>query len=272
MGRLPVSKMGSDRGRITWLNEKILKHQEDQKVKNIANSKFKFFYKRPYEFLHTYEDIFSKEIYRFKASGERPVIIDCGANIGVSVLYFKSLYPDSTIIAFEPDANNFDLLKSNVLINGLQNVDLRKAAVWITEGEISFESSGSEASHISATAQPSAQAIPSVRLADILSGFQKIDFLKIDIEGAEWEVLNDAKAELGKVMHLFLEYHGKATETSKLIDLLQIVQNAGFAAYVQNAATGIKYPFLSTDKKFTVYDVQLNIFCFRPTRSITVSV
>src|SRR5262249_62206976 len=54
-------------------------------------------------FLSIYDQIFVREIYRFESSDDAPFIIDGGANIGASVLYFKKLYPKSRIIAFEPD-------------------------------------------------------------------------------------------------------------------------------------------------------------------------
>jgi predicted O-methyltransferase YrrM len=53
------------------------------------------------------------KIYRFNSLITKPLILDCGANVGVSVLYFKRLYPDAEIIAFEPDEDVFAILKQN---------------------------------------------------------------------------------------------------------------------------------------------------------------
>ena len=60
----------------------------------------------------------------------KPFIIDCGANIGLSVIYLKNLYPDAEIVAFEPDEQNFQLLQKNIASFGFKNVEARKEAVW----------------------------------------------------------------------------------------------------------------------------------------------
>src|SRR6266540_416966 len=65
-------------------------------------------------FLDMYEDIFKEQTYRFQTSHLSPYIIDGGANIGLSTLYFKELYPNSHITAFEADEQIFDVLKRNV--------------------------------------------------------------------------------------------------------------------------------------------------------------
>lgn len=245
---------------ISWVREKILKHQEDQTVKRLQAGKFTISFKRPYELLHSYTEIFANELYRFQSASAAPTIIDCGSNIGLSVLYFKAIYPSSKIIAFEPDANNFLLLEENVRQNHLQDVQLNKAAVWTRDGEISFESNESEASHISDNA--SSNRVASVSLRRILEQHQSIDFLKVDIEGAEWPVMNDIQDQLRRVDNLFLEYHGKARETQKFNDLISILSKAGFKVYVRNAADNLDHPFVEKETA-AIYDVQLNLFCYR---------
>lgn len=261
IGKLPLNRQKPDKKKINWLNEKILKHQEDKQVKSISLGKFKVFYQRPYELLHTYTEIFSNGIYQFQSSTEEPIIIDCGSNIGMSVLNFKSQYPKARILAFEPDTNNFELLKKNVEVNQLENIELHKAAIWIQTGKISFESNATEASHISEN-KGQGQEVDSQRLADLLSSLSVVHFLKIDIEGAEWQVIRDSAGELQKVQNLFLEYHGKAHETQKLKDIFEILERAGFAVYVQNAADNLSHPFVNKTTD-TIYDVQLNLYCYK---------
>lgn len=246
---------------ITWMQEKIIKHQDDQRIKKLSIDGLIISYKRPYELLHTYKEIFQREIYRFHSEKNNPLIIDCGANIGISVLYYKSIYPDAKVIAFEPDTNNFRLLEENVRQNGYQHVTLHQEAVWTSDGEIIFSANETEASHI-AKQGDSGQAVKSIRFNDFLSKQPQIDFLKIDIEGAEWEVITDCAANLSKVNNLFLEYHGKVHETSKLVDLLRFVREAGFSVYIKMAADQLYHPFI--DKTLPLpYDVQLNLFCYK---------
>jgi FkbM family methyltransferase len=247
---------------LAWVNEKVLKHEEDREEKEITLSGYRIAYRRPYELMHTYKELFEKGLYQFSTPANNPLIIDCGANIGLSVLYFKTLYLNARVLAFEPDAGNFALLEKNVRNNNLADVTLYNSAVWIHNDTLQFASSGSEASHIAAEATAGAISVKAFRLADHLQQYKTVGFLKIDIEGAEEAVLKDCAGVLNRVENLFLEYHGKTNETKKLNTILSIIQNAGFSTYIQNAADHLNNPYVS---KTTggLYDVQLNIFCFR---------
>jgi FkbM family methyltransferase len=75
--------------------------------------------------------IFFEETYFFRAASPEPVILDCGSNIGMSVLYFKMLYPAARIIA--PAA--FAKLRDNVARNSLTGVTLHNCALSDEEGE-----------------------------------------------------------------------------------------------------------------------------------------
>lgn len=247
--------------RLSWFNIKLLKHQEDVSEKVFHIGDLVIHYRRPYELLHTYTEIFANEIYKFRAGKDAPLVLDCGTNIGMSMLYFKKLYPKARLVAFEPDAANFSLLQKNAKANNLSDVTLHNAAVWTANGTLSFSSAGSEASHVT-TDGSGGQLVQSIRLADILSAEETIDFLKIDIEGAEWPVVQDCASYFNKVQHLFLEYHGKTSESGKLAGLMEIIARSGFSVYVQNAADALPSPFLNKTTN-TIYDVQLNLYCFK---------
>ena len=251
-----------DANHLTWVNEKVLKHEDDKEEKEITLSGYRIAYRRPYEVLHTYKELFEKQIYRFSSPVNNPLIIDCGANIGLSVLYFKWLYPTARIVAFEPDGDNYALLDKNIRNNNLADVTLHKAAVWVHNDSIHFSSSGSEASHISDVTAPSSVSVKAFQLADLLQQHQTVAFLKIDIEGAEEAVLKDCAATLDRIQNLFLEYHGKTNETQKLNSVLSMIEKAGFSTYIQNAADHLSHPYISKTSN-GLYDVQLNIFCFR---------
>ena len=62
----------------------------------------------------TYEDLFAKGDYGFSVQKSPTTIVDAGANIGLASVIFANRWPDATIIAIEPEAGNFDLLKKNV--------------------------------------------------------------------------------------------------------------------------------------------------------------
>src|SRR5512134_1625936 len=76
-----------------------------------------------------YKDLIVNQIYRFEALRPDPCILDCGSNIGLSILYFKRLYPKARIIGFEPDPAVLHYLQDNVSANGLTDVKVVQAAV-----------------------------------------------------------------------------------------------------------------------------------------------
>ena len=263
VGRLkPPTHQGRFKS-IGWLQEKILKHEDDQQEKSNTLNGLPVYYQRPDERLHTYDELFVGEMYRFQAVTDQPVILDCGANIGLSVLYFKQLYPHANIWAFEPDENNFRLLEKNIAVNHLSHVQAVPKAVWVEDGYVSFLANGTEASRITdESLATNGQQVPCVRLAGVLRNFDQVDFLKMDIEGGEHKVIPDCADELHRVRNLFLEYHGRTSDNIQLTNLLSIVQQQGFMVYIRNAADSLVHPF--TEKQGTAqYDVQLNIFCYK---------
>ena len=96
----------------------------------------------------SYREVLLEQIYRFVARRANPFIIDCGANIGLSVIYFKHLYPAARIIAFEPDPQNFAALQHNVQAFALADVTLYQKAVWNAETELAFQATGSLGSRV----------------------------------------------------------------------------------------------------------------------------
>lgn len=259
LGKIKKEKPTTRFPRLSWWQEKILKHQEDRQLKKINFGTLSLHYQRPYEVLHTYKELFEDEIYNFKTTKENPFIIDCGANIGLSVLYFKGLHPKATVLAFEPDAANFKLLQKNITANGLKDVTAMQSAVWTHNDTVSFSSNGSQGSQIS-NENKNSVTVKASRLADFLNQKQ-VDFLKIDIEGAEWEVLKDCAPYLHHVQDLFVEYHGKVDEAEKLAGLLDLLKNK-FQIYIKPAADNLSHPFVEKQTG-GAFDVQLNIFCYR---------
>src|SRR5437773_1931564 len=97
------------------------------KTRKIDGISFSFLNEKEFEFL--YHEIFKVEEWRFTAKTPSPFIIDCGAHIGISVLYFKKLYPRAKIAAFEPNPDTFKLLELNIRQNNLSDVKLVNAAI-----------------------------------------------------------------------------------------------------------------------------------------------
>ncbi|MEX1239153.1 MAG: FkbM family methyltransferase, partial [Cyclobacteriaceae bacterium] len=205
----------------------------------------------------------AEEVYKFYSANPKPLILDCGANIGLSVIYFKKLFPKSQIVAFEPDTLIFEKLKSNILEFGFDGVELVKKALWEKETTMSFLAEGTLGGRLVETEEISSDSrifsIPTVRLKDYLT--KSVDFLKIDIEGAEYQVISDCADSLQNVRFLFIEYHSVATEKQMLNEILSIITRAGFRYYIREASRNVQHPFLDSNKNW--FDLQLNISCYR---------
>jgi FkbM family methyltransferase len=192
----------------------------------------------------------------FKSDSPSPVIYDCGANVGVSVLYFKQLFPKANITAFEPDTQVFTCLQQNLADNNITGIQLHNKAVWKNADGILFGSEGADGGSI--YFEGNKVQLPSVRLKDMLAIEQRVDLLKMDIEGAEVEVLKDCGAELKKVQYLFVEYHSWINEEQKLDDLLKLLRENGFRYYIHSIGETLKAPFVMRESSNGM-DIQLDI-------------
>jgi FkbM family methyltransferase len=217
----------------------------------------------PFWFLHSVQEIFIDEVYKFAPERTDPTIIDCGANIGLSAIYFKSNWPDAKVIAFEPDPSVFDLLEKNVKERRFAAVETRNAAVWIYDSTLRFEVEGALGGKLSVAAGDGRTQIgvQAFRLRDLLDA--PVDFLKIDIEGAEYAVLNDCRDRLENVRNLFVEYHAAPAERQRLSEMLSWFSDAGFRYYISEASALQPHPFIS--RGGDVFEMQLNISCYRTT-------
>lgn len=211
--------------------------------------------------IHSVEELFCDNIYAFHADSKAPYIIDCGANIGVSVVFFKQLYPEARILAFEPDKEIFRLLEENVRSFELADVTLENKAVWSKNEELTFYNEGALAGSLTTdfASKNNKVTIPAVDLLPYLN--ESVDFLKLDIEGAEHVVLHHIASKLSNVKHLFVEYHSDRNKPQQLNELLEIITNAGFRYYIKEADNITPNPYIRAPKG--PYDLQLNISCYK---------
>lgn len=117
--------------------------------------------------------------------GKTPLIVDCGANIGLSARYFSIEFPESRVIALEPEARNFAAANRNC--SDRKNVFLRKCGVGSTRGFVSI-SNPDEASWCYQTTRDEPGAdIELITINDLLDADEGMEpfIVKIDIEGFE---------------------------------------------------------------------------------------
>jgi FkbM family methyltransferase len=218
---------------------------------------FPFYFADAATFLHGYEEIFDQEIYKFNATSNAPNIIDCGSNIGLSVVYFKRLYPNARVTAFEPDKNIAQTLKKNIESFKLSNIEVNEKAIWINNNGIEFQQEGGFSGRIPKPGDTeNIVKVPTKRLKDLL--ISKVDFLKMDIEGAEYPVILDCADSLENVENFFIEYHSHVKEEQDLHMILELLHSKGFRYHIHEAYTR-KHPFVSNESMVGM-DLQLNIF------------
>lgn len=213
-------------------------------------------------FVFMYEEIFKKCIYKFESSSSDPFIIDCGANIGLSLIYFKQLFPASRIIAFEPDKEIYKTLSFNCNSFGLSNIELIPKACWNEVTTLEFLSEGADGGRTAVAEDGKANVVQveTIRLRDYID--RTVDFLKIDIEGAEFTVLNDIADKLHHVQKLFVEYHSFTGQEQWLPEIVAILKSAGFRLYVSAPGLSSLNPFIHINT-YAGMDGQLNIYAAR---------
>ena len=209
-----------------------------------------------------FEEIYFDGYYKFNTSNTTPVIYDCGANVGMSVLYFKESYPKAQIKAYEAEPKIAEYLTKNLQINGIKDVEIIQKAVWKDNAGIEFGEG--QADDASIYGQGKKSIISSVRLRDELAKEKSVDFLKMDIEGAEIEVLPDCADVLDRVQHLFVEFHAHIGQPQALAKVLSVIEQAGFRYYIDTNQHR-KAPFVNHRyRNNNVMDLQLNISAWRP--------
>lgn len=191
-------------------------------------------------FVAGFEEIFKRENYKIEFSTEEPFIIDCGSNIGLSILYFKTQFPKATVIGFEPDPKIFAILRKNV--SKFKDIILHNKAVSKEKGKLSFVAEGGFSGRLNDVAL--GQNVIAVE-TEPLSAYidRRIDLLKIDIEGAEYEVLKEIQPKLKMVDKLFIEYHSISGKDQNLDLLLGILKDEGYRIHIKEAFTA-KHPFV----------------------------
>jgi FkbM family methyltransferase len=234
-----------------------------QKTQMLPNG-YRVTYRNDCEFEVICDDIFARNVYYFEASRTAPRIIDCGGHIGLAVLYFKSLYPEARILTFEPNPETFALLQKNIVQNNLHGVQAINMAVTRDASEDAILYVGQnflKAWDSTGTIEPDLWfnmhdyrgiAVQSTRLSSYING--RIDFVKLDIEGAEVDVLAELDGKLAAVGAITLEYHQNPVnfEEQKLEKIIETLETHGFNCQIYHQAEPIRIDRLPREPVYQV--------------------
>jgi len=168
--------------------------------------------------------------------------------IGMSVFYFLNKFPKSKIVAIEANPFTYKLLEKNIKQNNVTNVDIFNNALYDSEGEISFFIDNNlgtlRGSIYNDHTRNNEMKVKCLKLSNIINNYSDVDLVKMDIEGAEINVINELfeSKTLTKVKQFIIEYHHKTLETSNnLSEFLKLFENSGYKYSVTASYDGVEY-------------------------------
>lgn len=165
-----------------------------------------------------YWQIFINREYDIPMSIRPKLIVDAGANVGYSAIYFAKRFPDAKIFALEPEKSNFEVLKLNTA--SYPNIFAVDKALWHETGKLSFfappasrAGAQKDGFHIALDHHDQDRTfdVECLTIAEILAstGQERIDLLKIDVEGAEKSIFANASGWIDKVDLIISEMHDR---------------------------------------------------------------
>lgn len=158
-----------------------------------------------------FKHVFIEDAYGISLARQPSIIVDAGANVGMSAVYFSLHYPAATIVAIEPEPTNFEVLTRNAEL--FPRIIPINAALWSHEGAARvYDSGGGHWGMRVADANISSDSnIRSTTLGALLDELRidQVDLLKIDVEGAEYEIFTDPSAWISRVGVICVELHDR---------------------------------------------------------------
>ncbi|MBX4189734.1 FkbM family methyltransferase [Candidatus Parcubacteria bacterium] len=198
------------------------------------------------QFAGLFNEIFFKGYYHLEKTNLPIEVIDCGANIGVSLLYIKLMAPHAHVICFEPNPASFAALNKNIKANHWEKeVVAYPYALGKNKGTSDFFVERQEETSYSASLSKHMagkhELVSFPVRVDLLSSYinKPVDFLKIDIEGAEFDVLEDLfeRHKLADISEIQLEYHYHPASLHKsLKEIVTFLESSDFAVSVKDTA------------------------------------
>ena len=204
-----------------------------------------------------YRDIFVRKEYAFESDVSSPMILDCGGNIGMSAIWFKQRYPKSSVVVYEADPLLSSLMAKNVSAAGCGDVLVHNKAVWTSDGMVGFDSTGNDSGHISTNGSI---FIPSIDLASHIP--ERVDLLKMDIEGAEFAVIDRlcGHGAINRIRRMVVEFHVRRAEFGSFMSTMNNLLQSGMHLFAGRAAGSYALGKAASLSSFDVVGDRENLF------------
>lgn len=187
-----------------------------------------------FTFHYLFSEVFVRNDYGFNIKSDS-IILDAGADFGMTTLFFKWRCPTCSIYSFEPDPSSFSLLEKNIRKNNLKNVYIYNAALDKADGKTTFYKSAEEGSLLMSLDNNRMSGVQieveTKDIANVISS-TNVTHIKMDIEGYERILIPYLyeKNILQNISEMVIEYHHNVSSTTKdMSPFLHILEMSGFS-------------------------------------------
>ena len=158
------------------------------------------------------------------------MIFNLGSYVGYTSAHFAFLNPDAHIISVEMDRNNYEMALENT--RNCPGVHTINAAIWYKDGYVAYEGEEERGFHV-INGHQTQNTVKSITIDTLVKEFavEHIDYLKMDIEGAEFEIFDHSHDRVHNVDTMRIELHGFLKPKRKSIDLSSMLEEKGFCCY-----------------------------------------
>ena len=168
-----------------------------------------------------FKQVFLEKEYKYKYDFPTNNIIDCGANVGYTTLFFANKFPKAKIIGIEPETSNLKMMEKNC--KNYKNITILKGGVWSKTSELTISNKNAHHWSFQVKEVPKGKGeFKGYSLNDIMKKYklESIDILKMDIEGSEKEIFkNNYEQWLSKTKLGFVEVHERhAKGVTKIVN------------------------------------------------------
>jgi len=196
-----------------------------------------------------FEEIFTDREYNIiddDIKAAQSLIVDIGAHIGCFSIYVSTLNTNVKILAFEPSEANYKLLKENIYLNNAKNIQPKNLAVGGKEEirVLNINNDSHNHSFYNSENKISDKKIQTTTLQKILRNHEKVDVVKLDCEGAEFEILrNLTEEDFAKIKIVYIEFH-EFDDSMRREELKSILEKNGFQTRISQSRYDRRFGFI----------------------------